>query len=105
MISPIESNGMVARTQDYASMRQQDDSKLFGAQLSIQQRMDERDQANVRTVRDANGSGKSDTHHDARDEGRNKYFDIRDKKKAKKEPPTEGTFTLKSNHGGFDLKI
>lgn len=105
MISPIESNGMVARTQDYASMRQQDDSKAFGAQLNVQQRMDERDAANVRTVRNANDSGKSDTHHDAREEGRNKYFDIRDKKKSKKDAPVEGKVTLKSEYGGFDFKV
>lgn len=103
MISPIENNGMIARTQDYASMRNQDDTRAVASQIRIQEQIDEREGENVRTVHHSDDSDKADTRHDAREEGRNKYFDNRNRKKAK-EQESDGIVRVK-NRGGFDLKI
>ena len=103
MISPIENNGMIARVQDYTAMRQQEDIKLNAAQVHIQQEIDEHGENHVRTVHDSDNSDAADTHHDAREEGRNKYFSNRGDKKDSK-APTDGKVVVK-NKGGFDLKI
>lgn len=106
MISPIVNNGMVARTQDISSLRQLDDNKSFGARIDIMQQIDTKEAANVRTVHHADDSGQADTHHDARQEGKNKYFDIRDKKKKKDDNTiSDGKVTVKTTSGGFDFKV
>lgn len=103
MISPIENNGMIARTQDYTSMRVQEDIKLNANQAFIQQEIDESGENHVRTVRESDNSDATDTHHDAREEGRNKYFNNR-KNGGNSGMPSDGRVVVK-NKGGFDLKI
>lgn len=102
MISPLENNNMMIRTQDYASMRNQDDVRAAASQVRIQEQIDEREGENVRTVHQSDDSNKPDTHHDAREEGRNKYYNNR--KNTKRESESDGVVRVK-NHGGFDLKI
>lgn len=104
MISPIENNGMIARTQDYASIRQQDDVRTSVSQMQIQDRVDERGNENVRTVHHSDDSNQANTHHDAREEGRNKYFNNRNIK-AKKKPEEEDGLVVVKKTGGFDLKV
>lgn len=103
MISPIENNGMIARTQDYASYRNQEDIKLAGSQVQVREQVEEQNVEHVRTVHQSDDSDKSDTHHDAREEGRNKYFDIRKGRKDEK-PETDGKVIVKKN-ANFDLRI
>lgn len=103
MISPIESNGMIARTQDYSSFRLQEDNKANVAHVSIQERIDEKGQSNVRSVHNADNSDRPGTEHDAREEGRNKYFNMRKEKKSEKKE-NDGKVTVKKSFG-FDLKI
>lgn len=103
MISPIENNGMIARVQDYSAMRQHEDGKLTGNQINLLQQRIEKSENNVRTVRQSDDSNKSDTRHDAKEEGKNKYFASQNKKK-KSEEASDGKVIIKKQ-GGFDLKI
>lgn len=103
MISPIENNGMIARTQDIALFRQQDDVRAAGTQMHIQEQVDERGSENVRTVHHSDDSDKADTHHDAREEGKNKYYNNRNAK-PKKKSEEDGRVIVKKS-GGFDLKV
>lgn len=103
MISPIENNGMIARTQDYAGFRQQEDIRTAHSQVYIQEQIDEHENENVRTVHQSDDSNKSDTRHDAREEGKNKYFNNRNTNKKKK--TEEDGRVLVKHKGGFDLKV
>jgi len=103
MISPIENNGMIARTQDYSSFKLQEDTRAAGGQIYIQEQSDQNKNANVKTVHRSDDSDRPDTNHDAREEGRNKYFNNRNSGKEKK-PAGDGVFIVKKS-GGFDLKI
>ena len=103
MISPLENNGMLLRTQDYASIKHQSDIKTENIQTFIQGQIDEREMENVRTVHQSDDSDKPDNHHDAREEGKNKYFNNR-KKNDDQKPKGDGRVVVK-NAGGFDLKI
>lgn len=103
MISPIENNGMIARTQDYSSFKQLEDIKTSGEQVQLQQQTDEKGDEKVKTVHHSDNSDGPDTHHDAREEGRNKYFGSSDGRR-KSKPESDGIVRIKGQ-GGFDFKI
>lgn len=103
MISPIENNGMVVRTQDFSSMRQQENIRLSGENVQIRQQIDERGNESVRTVHSSDDSDRPDTHHDAKEEGRNKYYGSSGGRK-KDNTKSDGKVLIKGR-GGFDLKI
>ena len=103
MISPIENNGMIVRTQDFGSMRQQENIKLTGENIQVRQQLDERGNESVRTVHSSDDSDRPDTHHDAKEEGRNKYYGNSGARK-KEKGKSDGKVLVK-NRGGFDLKI
>ena len=104
MISPIENNNMVVRTQDYSTLRQNELSAPSTAHVVIQEQLDSKDDANAHTVRAKDDADKADTHHDAREEGRNKYFSQEKRKKDKKNSLDEGVFVAKKT-GGFNVTV
>ena len=84
MISPLENNGIISRAQDISIIKQNEDTH---ANLTHQQTQDifegERD-SYVHTVHNPNDTDEADTHHDAREKGRNEYVDLREKKRKEK---------------------
>lgn len=102
MISPIENSGMIMRTQDYSTVRQNEDNHSNNIHVHIQEQMDKTDDNKSHTVRSRDDADSSDTHHDARDEGRNKYFDTRKKKSEK--VAKDGVVIAKSKNR-FDISI
>lgn len=104
MISPIENNGMMLRTQDYSILRQNEDNYSANQHVQIQDRLDKSDDANAHSVNTKDDANGPNTHHDARDEGRNKYVDMRNKKKKQDDELNEGKVIAKSQKG-FDISI
>lgn len=103
MITPIETNGMMLRTQDFSVLRQNEENHLSNQHIQIQNSIDKSGEENARSVQkkdDSNGAG---TRHDAKEEGRNKYVNMRKVKKAD-DPLKEGVVVAKGK-GGFDLSI
>ena len=103
MISPIENNGMVLRMQDFSTVRQNEENISVNQQLHIQDSKSKSDDINAHSVQSKDDSDGADTHHDAREEGRNKYVNMR-KKKNGDELPKEGRVIAKGK-GGFDITI
>ncbi len=103
MISPIEMNGVLSRTQDIASLRHNEDNRSAVENTNVQARMNIKAEQSVNTVQSADQSSNADTHHDAKEKGKNEYFDIRRKDKKAKEPDT--VVRKKTPSPGFDLKI
>jgi len=102
MISPLMNNGIVAQTQNVSLINHGDENKGQVNYQNTQVIVDsQRDEAHS-TVIASQDSSKSDTRHDAREEGKNKYFNNRYGKK--KEPQSEGVVVKKSG-GGFDMSI
>ena len=102
MISPLENNGIISRTQDISILKQNEDSRGDLVHMTTQDSFDdERDQF-VHTVHDADDTSETDTHHDAREKGKNEYFDQRNRQRKQKKP--QDRVIAKSNHG-FDMKI
>lgn len=103
MITPIQTNGIISLTQDTHIIRNAEDSRPAVDYQNAQALVENRDNQQSKTVVNAEDSSGTDTHHDAREEGKNKYIDLRDKTK-KKEGPKEGV-VVKKTSGGFDLRI
>ena len=103
MITPIEDNNMVMRAMDYQAIKVNENDMPHTHQVIIQEGIDNKDDANVKTVREKDNADKPGTDHDAKEEGRNKYFSTRNIRK-KDEVPDEGR-VIPLNRGGFNITI
>lgn len=103
MISPIEMNAVISRTQDIASLRHNEDNKAALDNANVQTQMDVKRDEEAYTVQTTQNSDATNTKHDAKEKGRNEFFDIRRKDKKAKEP--DAVVRVKSPSPGFDLKI
>ncbi len=103
MISPIETNGMISRAQDISAIRHNEENRSALDHMNIQNKMQEKQEQEVRTVHDADNSDKANTHHDAKEKGKNEYVNLRKSAKKKKADAQEKVIA-KSRHG-FDVKI
>lgn len=88
---------------DYQTVKVNENEMPHTQHMVIQEDIDRNDDSHVNTVREKDDASKSGTEHDARDEGRNKYFSTR-KEKKKDEIPEEGR-VINLNSGGFNITI
>ena len=103
MITPIETNNMVVRAMDFQAVKANEDEMPHTQHMVIQEDIDKNDDSHVNTVREKDNADKSGTEHDAKEEGRNKYFSNR-KIKKKDEIPEEGR-VIPLGRGGFNITI
>ncbi len=103
MITPIETNNMVVRAMDFQAVKANENEMPHTQHVVIQEDIDKNDDSHVTTVRSKDNADESDTHHDAKEEGRNKYFSTRNTKK-KNDVPDEGK-VIPLNSGGFNITI
>ena len=103
-ISPILNNGMIQRTDDVGHMRLQQDQRPMVEQQSAQTQMARKaDEYSHQVVTPAD-SNKTDTHADAREEGKNRYF-FRKKVQKKAEEKSAGRVVKKTSSNSFDMKV
>ncbi len=102
MITPIETNGIISRAQDISVMKQNEDMKSELMQLQSQGIHETKEDQYAHTVHSADDSNAPDTHHDAREKGRNEYFNQR-KNKRKASLPEDRVVAKHTQ--GFDVKI
>ena len=103
MITPIENNGMVLRTQDYSALLQSEENHSSNQHVQIQNNIDKNGEVIAHSVQSKDDSNGANTKHDAKEEGRNKYVNLR-KAKNGNDPLKEGIVVVKGK-GGFDLSI
>ena len=102
-ISPILNSGMIQRTDDVGALRLQQEQRPMVEQQSAQAQMSRKaDELSHQVVTPADSS-KTDTHADAREEGKNKYFS--QKKKDKQETIKEDKVIKKYSSSRFDMKV
>lgn len=102
MISPVENNGMMLRTQDFSIMRGNEDRAIANQHTIIQNDIDKTGENAAHQVLRKDNSDGADTRHDARNEGKNKYYNNRKKKDTAVKK--EGVMVKKSM-GGFDITV
>lgn len=100
-IRPIDFNGMIQRTDDVSHLKVHQDQKPVIDQQSIQVQVAHHEDALRHQVIDPKKSSQMDNHADAREEGKNKYFSNRKKKKN----AVDGKVVKKGTSSGFDMKI
>lgn len=103
-ISPILNSGMIQRTDDVGALKLQQDSRPMVEQQSAQTQMTKRtDEISHQVITPAD-SNKTDTHADAREEGKNKYF-FRKKSDKKQTEKQVDRVVKKYSSGSFDMKV
>ena len=106
MISPLENNNMVIRAMDYSTIKQNEIEQPHTQHVVIQEDIDRQEGSHVHTVHEKDNADKSGTDHDAREEGRNKYYSMRNtKKKKENDVPDEGRVIPVRPGGGFNITI
>lgn len=103
MISPIMAGGIVAQTQNVNLINNGEENRTQLNYQNTQVTVDSHQQEAHNTVVSSQGSDRADTQHDAREEGKNKYFNNRNSEKKKK--PSPDGFVVKKQGGGFDMSI
>ena len=103
MITPIENSNIVMRAMDFQAVKANENEMPHTQHVVIQEDIDKNDNNHVTTVRQKDNADESGTDHDAREEGRNKYFSNRNTKK-KNDVPDEGK-VIPLGGGGFNITI
>jgi len=102
-ISPILNSGMIQRTDDVGALKLQQEQRPVAEQQNAQLQMTRKaDEFSHQVVTPAD-SNKTDTHADAREEGKNKYFF--QKKNKKQEEKQEDKVIKKYSSSSFDMKV
>lgn len=102
-IKPVDFGGMLQRSQDVSSVKQQQDQRPVVEQQQIGHREEEKISQRMRQVNQADKKNEMQSKYDARDEGKNKYFFNGKQGKKKKEEADK--VVRKEPSSGFDIKI
>ena len=102
-IGPIELNGAISRTQDYALMRGAEEGRPAAEQNAITHNQERTTQEKFSQVTDMEEVGKQELHHDAREQGNGHYAGDGGRNRKKQDEKQEGRVVLKQS--GFDVKI
>lgn len=102
-IRPVEFSGVVQRSQDVSTIKQNEDNKSMLQQQNVQTQFAKDTLHHMQQVTHANDSDNPKKKFDAREKGSNEYEDRRNRKK-KAEEKNSGKVSVKTT-GGFDMKI
>lgn len=104
-IRPVDLSGMLQRTQDVSTLKQNEDNKpvveqhfLHTAQIKQEQKMA---QKVVQTEEKENDNYR----YDAKEKGNNQYENSSGQKKQNKKKENDGKVMVKGQTPGFDVKI
>ena len=103
-IRPIEFNGMVPRSQDMGTIKQNEDNKPMFDQQNLATRHQDEVQQSIKQVNHGEDAENYQKKYDAREKGSNEYEQNRRKGK-KKEEKKDGKVIPKASMGSFDIKI
>lgn len=104
-ISPLLVSGMIQRTDDVGILKHQQDAKPAVEQQNAQVQVTKKVEEQHRQVITKDDTNKTDTHTDAREEGKNKYFSQNKQNKKTHADTTEDRVIKKSMGSGFDMKV
>lgn len=102
-IRPVDFNGMIQRTQDVSTLKQNEDNKPLLQQQNIQTQFGKETVRHMQQVTHADDAENQQKRYDAKEKGSNEYVNQQQKKK--KEKKKDGKVIEKSGFGGFDIKI
>lgn len=102
-IGMVELHGTIQRTQDFTTIKQQEDTKPAVDQSNIQVQTDKRVDEKLRQVTKGDDTAKNENHADAKEKGKGSYAGDGGAKR-KKNVPQEGRVVLKGT-SHFDMSV
>lgn len=104
---PVEMTGIVNRTTDYAQLKHSEDQKPIMDQANYQAQFDKRIEHNSETVIKKNDTEWKHEKFDAKEKGKNTYYNNRNKKemKDKKDKKEEDGSNKPIRPMSFDVRI
>lgn len=103
-ISRVELQGQVARTQDFTTIKHNDDNKAMVDQTNIQRQFDQNVDNKLHQVTQSEQAENQEKRFDAKEKGNGAYSGDGGKRRKKEEKEEDGKVVLKGR-GGFDMKI
>lgn len=104
-IRPVEFHGIVQRSQDVSTLKQNEDNKPMLQQQNVQTQFAKDTMQHMHQVNQANDSDNPEQKFDAREKGSNEYENHRNRSKKKKQEDNSGKVGAKTRMGGFDMKV
>ena len=104
-ISPIDLGNAMTRTQDYATIKQNEDNKGFVDQSNFQSNLKKEVDNRLNQVQRKDGTEFNNKKFDAKEKGSNEYFGDGGKKKSVKENTADKERVVLKNSGHFDVHI
>lgn len=104
-IRPVDVNGMIQRTQDVSTLKQNEDNKPVLEQQNIQTQFSKETIHHMQQVTHADDAEEHKKNYDAKEKGSNEYVKQQQDKKKEKEKKKDGKVMEKSSAGGFDIRI
>ena len=103
-IRPVEFSGVVQRSQDRSTLKQNEDNKPVFQQQVLVTKMEKETQQQLKQVNHGEDAENYQKKYDAREKGSNEYQRQR-KEGKKKAGKKDGKAVSKPLAGGFDIKI
>lgn len=102
-MKPVEMNGIVNRTQDYAQMRQLEEHRLVADQSAFNEKLNKQIEREGEIVVKKQDPNLSEQKFDAKEKGHNSYYI--EKKKREKKKEESGSVRKKDSYSTFDIRI
>ncbi len=104
-IRPLEMNGVIQRTQDVGTLKQQEDAKPFVDQQNIQGSVVKEERRLASQVTETEQEEQQEFRYDAKEKGGSEYQGQQKKRKKKEALAEDGKVIRKGAMAGFDMKI
>jgi len=105
-IRPVDLNGMIQRTNDVSTIKQQEDSKPIIDQQNIQSGIQKSQERKMKEIVHANDSEEPEYRYDAKEKGNGEYQGKNKKRKKQQDGEDEsGQVKKKGISKGFDIRI
>ena len=104
-VGPVTLNGVIPRTQDMTTIKQQEDHKPVLDQHNIQTTMKTQGERQLKQVNHKDDANEHKKKYDAKEKGSNAYHGQQQKKKKKQEENPGEKTQYRQYAGGVDMKI
>lgn len=104
MITPVQLNAVISRSQDVTNLKQNEDNKGLVDNQNFQTHFNKEVDTHIKTVHEADNAENMKKRYDAKDKGDNEYEGDGGKNRKQKKKPADGKVFVKKT-SGFDMKV
>lgn len=104
MITPVQLNAVISRSQDVTNLKQNEDNKGLVDNQNFQTHFNKEVDTHIKTVHEADNAENMKKRYDAKDKGDNEYEGDGGKNRKQKKNPADGKVFVKKT-SGFDMKV